>query len=433
MQSTLTEAVPGMRTPSELSANWPVVLGVFFCLMFSVGSLVLYSYGVFAPELAKAFGWSRAEIAGGILAHNLGIVIGAPLSGYFADKFGCRIVILVSVIIFSALWAALFLLQPPIWNFYLILAAVPVIAGGAMPIAYSKIIVSWFDRQRGIALGLALAGVGVGATIIPPLAQFMISEFGWREAYLGLACLALVIPLPTAFFLLFEPKALARATGGLASQLVAPDRTSAAETSDAIEVTSSQSQPRVIASRAFWVMVSFFFLTGVALTSAIVNFVPTLSEKGLTRETAALVASIMGLAVIGGRVIIGMLLDALPARLVIACVCLGPTIALAVLAGADGLTIGILSAALMGFAVGAEVDIMAYLTSRFFPQELFGRLYGMMFSAFVIGGAIGPLCVGFLRDSTGTYDQGLLIMSAIMAVSIFIILLLPSDKGDARN
>ena len=419
-------------TKAELSTNWPIVLGVFTCLMFSVGSLVLYSYGVFAPELMGAFGWSRAEVAGGILAHNLGIVLGAPLSGYLADRYGGRIVILISVVIFSALWASLYVLSPPIWNFYAVLAAIPIIAGGAMPIAYSKIVVGWFDRQRGLALGLSLAGVGVGATIIPPLTQALIGEFGWREAYLSLAFLALVIPLPMAFLLLFEREKQNKAGRWLSSQLVAPELATAPKASAATN-TDQKLGGSVIGSRALWVMMLFFLVTGVALTAAIVNLVPILSEKGLTRESAAMVASVMGIAVIGGRVIIGLLLDRVAARIVIAGVCLGPALAFLVLAYGEGVAIGILAAALLGFAVGAEVDIMAYLVSRFFPPGLFGRLYGLMFSAFVIGGAIGPLLVGYLRDSTGTYDSGLLGMSAIMALSILIILALPPQPKEAPS
>ncbi len=169
-------------------------------------------------------------------------------------------------------------------------------------------------------------------------------------------------------------------------------------------------------------------LSGFAITAVLVNLVPILSEKGFSKTSAALVTSMLGIAVILGRVVVGFLLDKLFAPYITAAILLAPAMAFLLLSTGSNLYIVYFSAALIGLAVGAEVDIMAYLVSRYFKPHQFGFLNGLMFSFFVASGAFGPICLAYLRELQGNYEIALQLMSAIIVAAAICVLFSPKYK-----
>lgn len=163
MTATLARDAPAM------DRDWGVVAAATIGLMLSQGMLLLYTFGVFARPLAAEFGWNRTQLAGALAAigqYTFAIV--APLWGLFIDRFGPRAALLPSVVALSALIGSLSLLTPNLWHYYLVFAAVSLFAAGASPLGYSAILVRRFDRHLGLALGLALMGVGVGRRYCRP-------------------------------------------------------------------------------------------------------------------------------------------------------------------------------------------------------------------------------------------------------------------------
>ena len=152
----------------------------------SLGTLLVYTFGVFAKPLAAAFHSSRGAIALAVSLLNVVIAIGAPGAGWFVDRYGGRRVITMSVVGLAACLAAMAFVQPPLWHLYALYAAAALVGLGAAPVAYGRVIANWFDRKRGLALGVAGAGIGLGAFLAPSLAQFFVDRSGWRSAYVAL-------------------------------------------------------------------------------------------------------------------------------------------------------------------------------------------------------------------------------------------------------
>jgi len=250
--------------------EWTVVAATAFGLLFSLGTLLLYTFGVFVQPLSKEFGWSRMQLFIALAISQYTFAFCSPAWGVAVDRFGPRPVLVTSVFGLSALVASLPLLTPHIWHYYLVFAAVSFVAGAASPIGYSAILVQKFDRHLGLALGLSFMGVGLGAALLSPLAQALVGGLGWREAYATLGALTLVVTLPAALV----------ATRGL--QRAGPR----AAGSDRLPVLP------LIKTRAFVLMCTIFLLLGVLSIGALANLVPIMVGRGFTPQGAAQAAAV---------------------------------------------------------------------------------------------------------------------------------------------
>ena len=184
-----------------------VVAGIGLCL--SYGPIIVYSFGVFIKPLTQELHASRASISFAFMLANLVQSFSSPLTGRLADRLGARRVILVSTVIFALFLIFSHLLPAKLWSFYVFFALLGFVGSGAAPIPYVKVISRWFDRHRGLALGLTMFGIGAGAILMPALAQKLIAMFGWRSTYLVIGLLVLVVSVPVvAFFLKDSPEEL---------------------------------------------------------------------------------------------------------------------------------------------------------------------------------------------------------------------------------
>ncbi len=252
----------------------------------------------------------------------------------------------------------------------------------------------WFDTRRGLALGLMMIGIGSGAMILPSFAQRLIARFGWRSAYAILGGAVLLIAIPVLATLLKErPQDLGLLPDG------APLKNCMAGNETAAQGLSAHDAWH---SGTFWILVCAFFLVSASVQGCLVHTTAMLSDRGITAQTAALGSSLVGAAVLLGRVGTGYLLDRLFA----------PHLA-AVFFGGSALGIGLLwlgttpvafaGGFLVGLGLGAEVDLIAYLVSRYFGLRAFGSVYSSAFAAFALAGALGPLIMGAGFDLTGSY------------------------------
>src|SRR5215471_15738432 len=170
--------------------GWRVVLAACFGVMAGFGSLFVYTFSVFVKPLGAEFGWSREAVSSGfaVAAVTLGLI--SPLLGRWIDRFGPRRVILPCMTIYVCAFASLSLLHAGVWQFYLTCFILGLVGNGAAHLAYSRSISTWFHRRLGTALAFVMVGAGLGAMILPVIAQSVIGRSGWREAYASLAGLA---------------------------------------------------------------------------------------------------------------------------------------------------------------------------------------------------------------------------------------------------
>src|SRR6202142_2352479 len=188
------------QTEFDLSYyGWRVGLAACFGGMAGFGSLFVYTFAVFVKPLPAEFGWSREAISSGFAIAAVTVGLSSPLLGRWIDRFGPRRIILPCMTVFGCGIASLTLLRSGIWQFYATCFVLGLVGNGAAHLAYSRSISTWFQRRLGPALAFVMVGAGLGAMILPVVAQSIISWSGWRAAYASLGGLALLLGLPLSW------------------------------------------------------------------------------------------------------------------------------------------------------------------------------------------------------------------------------------------
>ena len=178
---------------AEFKTGWPVVFSSALGIALGMSPLPFYTIGVFAGPLAQEFGWQIGEIMSALAVFTLVAMASSPLVGYLTDRLGVRRVVLTSIVLFSVSFMA-FALNNGSRTLYLLLWAILAFAGaGTLPITFTRAVSNWFNEKRGLALGIALIGTGVSGALAKVFAGWMIAEYGWRAAYVGVGALPLLV------------------------------------------------------------------------------------------------------------------------------------------------------------------------------------------------------------------------------------------------
>lgn len=385
--------------------RWAIpIAAAFGC---STAVICNYSLGPFFEPLQKEFGWSRALIASGLTLSGL---IGAALSipvGMLIDRFGPRPIGLAGMTLMLAGFSLLGTATGSTTNWILLWIFVGIAGLLLQPTVWTKAVASTFDRSRGLALALTLSGTSVSATIFPALASWLIAAYGWRTAFpaMGILWAALSLPIVLLFF-----RTGARQLPGATE----PGATDPAAASTAEGLTLKES----LRSPPFYKLLIASGLFVFTLMGIVVHFVPILSDRGAAPLNAAGMASLIGIFSFIGRVGTGLLLDRLPGNLVGAGVFLLPIIAslLLLFDGANPVSQAI-AAASFGLTLGGEVDVIAYLTTRYLGLKHFGTLFGAMVGALLLGSAFGPLAAAAVFDRFDSYSVFLIATLVMASVS----------------
>src|SRR5438067_3815559 len=195
--------------------RWWIVVATVCGLIVGGGAINIFAFGVFLKPITAELGVGRAMFSSALTMHAALAALSCPAIGWLVDRWGARRVMIPGLIVYALATVSYALIQAsPFAITFLIFAVTGVVGGIGTPIPYAAVITQWFDRQRGLALGIGIAGVGLGVALVPQLAAALIASFGWRTAYVGLAIAILVIAfVPVAVFLR-EPPAAARAADG---------------------------------------------------------------------------------------------------------------------------------------------------------------------------------------------------------------------------
>jgi MFS family permease len=373
--------------------GWWVALSAALGLFLGVAPIFVFSFSVFLKAFTQEFHATRAGVSFAFTLHNLVSALTAPFAGRLIDRFGSRRIILPTTVIFGSLLILTLSFTRTLWEIYFFYAVTGFFGCGSGPVAYGTTVARWFDKRRGLALAVMMLGIGIGATVMPSLVQHLIASFGWRAAFASYGCAVLVIALPVVkAFLKDNPAQIGLLPDGATLAPVAIDRAG-----------SGLSWPEARRSRSFWVMVGAFFLLGASVHACVLHMVPMLTDRGITVQTATLASSLTGVALLIGRICAGGLMDRYFAPFVALSFSTGVALGILVLAFGHSTPLAFVGAFLVGLGMGAEADIIAYLTSRYCGLRSFGEIYGYAFAAFVIAGALGTLLMGVGFDRTGAY------------------------------
>jgi MFS family permease len=405
---------------------WGVVFASTLGLMVTQGPVMTFSFGVFLPSFESEFGWNRGQISLALTLTILSAAVVMPIAGRLLDSIGARRFTLWALVIFGASVMSLYFVPGNLALFYAWFVVIGLLAAGAAPGPFARAVSAWFDRKRGFALGLCMAGVGIGAAMMPLIARSATAAFGWRGAYVVIGCLILAV-IPFLFWLLHNDPA---DVGGYVDN--DPDRDSGNAQKQLVGMTRREA----FGQRTFWLLLAAFVIAAFTINGTTVHLVPLLLDRGVTFETAAGTASFIGLALIFGRVLAGYLLDRVFAPYVAIGFLTGPILGMIILAqGGTGAT-AILSAALLGLGIGAEVDLIAYMASRYFGLKSFGEIYGYLFGVFIVGTGLGPLVTGIAFDRMGDYNTIFIGYAVLLGLSCLLMLRLgnyPDYSGRAQG
>ncbi len=386
--------------------GWRVVLAACFGVMAGFGSLFVYTFTVFVKPLSAAFGWNRESISLGFGLAAMTVGASSPLIGRLIDRVGPRRVILPCMTVFSCGIAALALLRGGLWQFYAICVVIGIVGNGAAHLAYSRSISTWFQRRLGTALAFVMVGAGLGAMILPVVAQAVVSRFGWRAAYAVLGVLALLLGLPLSWRYVFE-------RSDKATPVAVPVQHSG--------LTFRQG----LGTYAFWIIVAVLFVSSISMNGAITHLSALLTDRGITARDAAWCAAVLGGSSVLGRIVTGWLLDRFFGARVAFAVSLITAGGIFLLAHANNVASGCPAAALIGVGAGGEAAITPYLLTRYFGLRAFSTLYGLTWTFYAAAGAVGPVILGRAYDSTGSYESLLVLLASALALAAAINLLLP--------
>jgi predicted MFS family arabinose efflux permease len=374
----------------RLADPWRVVAGAVAGLTVCNGPVLFFTSGVFLKPIAADMHWQRSTVSFALSLAVLLSALATPILGGMMDRWGIRAVSLPGLPVF-AVSLGMLALSPRSPAAFIVLAALAGVASTVQaPLPYAKAISASFDDRRGLALGIAMAGVGLGAIIVPQIARALIDWAGWRSAYIGLGALTLAVAFPAVALMIREPDAR-EGSGKASATLVRRSGVTAREAAR---------------SAQFWLMAGVFLLAGAAINGANAHIVPLLTDRGLTPAAATGIFGVMGLSTLIGRPIVGLLLDRIFAPHVAAAFFIAPLAGLPLLASGSGLSPAV-GAALLGLALGAEIDLIAFLTTRYLGQRAFGEIYGYLFMAFVLGSSIGQFIADLSFDRLGSYTPAL--------------------------
>ena len=384
--------------------RWWVVVGSFLGLVVSAAPVATNTIGTFIKPISGDLGWTRSQVTLGLAISGFTMALGSVILGRLMDRYGIRPVTLASVVGFGVSMAAIGFTPRSLTVFTVLYAVQGFFSAGIAPLPYAKSISGIFDRERGLALGIAIGGVGIGTVVVPQYAQTIIGMMGWRQAYVGLGLLHLIVAFPAVLFLIKEPgygrpRPAASALSGIPGKTVT----------------------EALFDRAFWLIMIPFITTGAILVGLNGTIVPMMTDLGMSVRMATTAVSVLGIATIAGRIFSGWLLDRMFAPYVTILFLLVPF--LGVLAFGAGLSFGLpfIAAFLIGLGIGGELDLMAFLISRYFGLRFFGALYGLLTGIFYIGAKGGPFLVSVIFEKTGSYNLVLVIAAVIMPLASLMI------------
>jgi predicted MFS family arabinose efflux permease len=367
--------------------------------------LPFYTFGLFIVPLGAAFHWSQTEIASSGLIKMVATMLIAGYTGRLADRLGVRRIAIISLTLTALALLSFTMLTPSILSYYAVSCLLAVCGAGTTPVIWTRGVSGWFHRHRGMAIGLTLIGTGISSIVAPPIVDYAIRMGGWRMGYASLALMTGLVGLPLVIALFREAP----------RQAVTPHAALAAEPD------ASLSLAQALRTRQFWQLWFSILLAGGAISIMIVYLVPMLTAAGMTRGHAVSLASTMGMAVVIGRLSVGWLLDrvsgpllALVSFLLCACAIFG----LATLpAGSPLITLCVLG---VGYCAGAEIDLLAFLSSRYFGLRSYTEIGSWLFVAFSVGSGIAPVMAAYAHDHTGGYSlaahtsAGVLVLAALL-------------------
>ncbi|MBA3030471.1 MAG: MFS transporter [Desulfobacteraceae bacterium] len=404
---TLSSEVLTEKPSESFYYGWIIVWVAFVTLGITFG--IWYSYSVFILAVIKEFGWSVASASSIFSIFLLTHAVIGMAAGYLQDRFGPQFVVPAGAVILAA---GLFFTSRSqnLWQFQ---AAYGVLGGTGVAllgfVSHSAFLPKWFERKRGLALGLAMAGIGLGMLIMVPLAQKIISTHGWRNAYLVFAGMILFVVGPLNLLLgRKNPESVHQFSDGDSSDGTARNQNTPWKMVIMDPDWASKDWDLKIASRTFrfWCLMAAFFFISFAFQGVLLHSVAAMVDASMSKSLAAFFFGLAGIMGSVGKIIFGTLSDTLGrerSKFIADAIALIGIICLACIALSSG-PMAVIFALCFGIGYGAAAPLIPAVTADIFMGSHFGLIFAIIGIGGGIGGAAGTYISGLLRDLTGGYS-----------------------------
>ncbi len=362
--------------------------------------------------LTTALSWTRGQVSLAFTVAAVTVAFCSPFIGRLLDRFSARRIIIPCTVVYGLAFASLSLLTKHLEQFIATFVVMGIVGNGTTALGYARVVSAWFVETRGRALAAVMTGSAAGSMIFPPLAQWLISAYGWRTAYALLGALILLMGVPLTAAFLQEP-----------SELEAP-------------VHARQCTPRSAGILRDLFSISFLCIGGALVLFSLstngleAHLPPLLTDKGFLPARAAAILSLAGFASLVSRIVTGYMLDRFFAPYLVAVLFLVSAAGFLLILYGASVGVAAIGAICLGAGLGAESDAVPYLLTRFFGLERFSELYGYTWSAYAIAGASGPLIMGSAFDRTGSYRGPLLVFCGLVIVAACLLACLPDYRKD---
>ncbi len=394
------------------------MVGTLSVVLFFGAAGLMYVFPVFIESFQAEFGWTITEISSG--AAVLAIVMGFsnPIVGALFARYGARKTMLVSASLLAASMLGYALLVN-LWMLYAILMVSGFAMAGVTILPAQTLVINWFDRFRGRAMGLTMVGIGAGGLVLPPVNEYLIRALGWRLTWICSFGIFVTVVIPLiAVYVRTRPEDLGLLPDGARE---------GGEAESEPPPVSGLTVRSAIATLTFWLLVAVFLLQLTGVSALNFHFVPfAIKQLQFTAQEAALFYGFaVGFSILG-RLLFGWLGDrwhpTLLLVLSLVLLAMGPAVleVLFVHLGLRELELLWLYAAPFGTGIGANAVIMPVLVGRCFGELQFSKIMGLLMSGFAIGIIIGIPVSGWIFDTTGSYE--LVLISCLGALSLATLL-----------
>jgi MFS family permease len=406
----------------EFKRGWTIVFAAVVGIYASLATVPFYAIQSLFGPLNQEFGWSRGDISLAITLMALGNLCMSYLTGALIDRFGSRPLALLSGLLLAGALMCLTLVRDDIRIFWLGYFLMTLAGSATLPITYTRAVNTWFDRARGLALGLTLLGTSLAALTMPHLYRVAIEHYGWQGVFYAGAALIIIAWLPvTLLFFRDRPAAEAAAQQTLAHGMTLGE---------------------AVRTRHYWTMGIAFFLVTCAMSGIVIHIINMVTDNqltlmNLTKATAspeqlkaiaiqaAGVAGVIGLSLIVARVTVGFLVDHFFAPPIAALCFAIPAIGCYLLTG-GGHGPAVLAAIMVGVALGAELDLIGFFVSRYYGMKNYGKIYSWQYVFYSAGAGLSPFAFGAAYDYFGNYDVALWTSAGCLVFAGLLMLTLPT-------
>ncbi len=403
--------------------GWVIVAGVSVILSLQWGCID--TYGIFLTELHSDLGWTKTAISG---AYSLFSIISCSLSiltGSLNDRYGPRLILMISIIVIGTGYVLMSTLSA-IWQLYVFYGVIAAIGASFGWVPAISTVSRWFTKKRGMALGIAQAGAGIGSFIMPPLSQFLILKFGWRVSYLILSGFLFVIGIPASRLMRPNPSKKGLYPDGMEDSI--ENKESANSMPGIVDFSFRQA----LRTRQFWLLF-IMYATAALPIGMLVHLKAYMLEFGISEMTAATVIGIRSAAFVIGALVISRLSDRIGKKVPLFICFLVMTVTMLWLIRATQPWEFYLFSIISGFTWGS-LTLFPAIAADWFGTKFHGSIYGAFEIGFGIAGGVAPLLAGYIFDTRGNYELAIIIMATglFIAMGLSCVISSPQEQAGFR-